>query len=310
MGGQTESKSSTTYPDWVNEAGEFLTAKGKDFANTDFTAYTGDRVADFSSDQSNAFQRLRDVIAGAPQVGPEALNMVRTAANAPAQAVSTERVVDEGGKLGSIASYTDPYMKAADGPVQAAIRKITEASDVQRKGIGAGATMAGAFGDARHGIKEAQLGRDTSLAIGETAGNLYGKAFSDAMASRTGDLNRFGQTDLANAGFNETALGRMAKGATDLTGTAQADQQRMLQQVAALLESGGQQQGQEQMGLDRAWEEFLREQYGDTTTKLGVLGSALGAGPKESTTTTQTPDTTGARLAGSAMGAILLAAMM
>jgi hypothetical protein len=307
MAKQQKTTQKTDVPEWLDAYGETAFGKAKEVAAdfpTEFKAYEAPRVADFSGDQTNAFQQLRNLIAGAPQIGPEAMGMVRTAANAPAQAVSTERVVDEGGKLGTIASYTDPYMKAAEGPVQAAIRKITEAADATRKKVGAGATMAGAFGDARHGVAEAENEKNRGLAIGETAGNLYSKAMSDAMAARTGDLNRFGATDTANAQFNETALGRLFKGATDLTGTAQADQQRLLQQVSALLESGGKQQANEQLGLDRAFEEFIRE-YGHDFNVLNALTGAAKGTPTDSTTTSKAPDNSWMGALGSIAGALL-----
>src|SRR5262245_34342725 len=102
-GGKKTSRStqSVEYPDWINNAGQLLVSKGEDLVNRPFESYTGNRVAGFSGDQTNAFQQVRDLIGNAPQIGPEVQDNLRQFASAPAQNVSTERVVDTNGRLGS-----------------------------------------------------------------------------------------------------------------------------------------------------------------------------------------------------------------
>src|SRR5690606_35357417 len=122
-----------------------------------------------------------DLIANAPQVGAEAIGGAREYAHAPAQELTTERIVDESGRLGAIADYFNPYVEQA---LQPALRKIQEASDDQRRRSGAGATASGAYGDARHGILESQLYRDTGTAMGDVASEFYLDAFRDALGLR------------------------------------------------------------------------------------------------------------------------------
>lgn len=291
----------TKLPDWMNDAGEFLVGYGTDLANKPFQAYTDPRVAGFSDDQTNAFQMLRNVISGAPNIGPEVLEGIRTAANAGPQSVGTERLVDEGGRLGAMADYINPYTDARLTPV---IRRIEEAADQERKRIGAGATMAGAYGDARHGVREAQLARDKNLAISEAAGTAHADAFDKAMAGRSGDVARFLQTDLANAGYSEAALNRLLGGSTALLAGATGDQDRLLKQVQALLGSGGQQQALGQAGLDAQFQEFLRR-YGHDFNIMNALAGVLKSTPTSNTVTESRPDNSGLQLIGSVLAAMI-----
>ena len=280
---ESEKTSTTSVPGFVQDASQKLISKAETLADKPFEPYTGERVAGLTADQQNAFQQLRDLIAGAPKVGADAVAGAQHYANAPAQSISTERVVDEGGKLGSIEDYLNPNNEQAKQP---ALRKIMEAADAQRKRIGASATSAGAFGDARHGIVENQLDSTTSQAIGDTSAKFMAEAFDKAMGLRTGDLNRFGTVDKTNADYAETALGREmlgSKGAVDIAG---ADQKRQLEQIQALLASGAIQQGTEQAGLDALFQEFMRA-YGNDYNVLDALSKALG-GSRGSYDTTQT----------------------
>jgi hypothetical protein len=315
MGGQSKSTSTTQYPQWLNDFGESVGPLASAAATklpSDASAYPGQGVAGFSGDQTDAFQQLRNVVAGAPQnVYDTVSNWITGAATAPAQQISTERVVDQGGRLGSIDDYVAPAMAAAEGPVQSAIRKIQEAADAQRKRIGAGAINAtsGEADDSRYGIQEGMLNRDTSLAIGETAGNLYNTAYTNAMNQRAADLARFLGVDTANAQFGETALGRAMTGANALETGAQSDQTRLLQQIQALLTSGTTQQANDQAGLNSAYQESLGE-YGQPFNVLAALSGALRGMPTSSTTTTSQPDNTLYGLGGALGSAALMAMLM
>ena len=63
----------TDVPGYVTEAGTDLAAKSSEVLNKPFEGYTAPRVADFTGDQQTAFQKLRDMISNAPQVGGAAI---------------------------------------------------------------------------------------------------------------------------------------------------------------------------------------------------------------------------------------------
>lgn len=283
----------TAIPSWLEAASKSLAEKTQTAADKPFEAYTGDRVADLTPDQQTAFQQLRSFVSGGET--PDAL---RRAMSAPAQTVGTERVVDEGGRLGAIGDYLNPYVENALRP---ALTKIQEQADARRKQINAGATSARAFGDARHGIVESTLDKNTSQAVGDTASQFMMNAFDRSMANRQTDVTRFADTDKTTGQFAETALNREA-------GTAQALQSNLLQQLQAMLGAGAIQQGNEQQGFDAAYQEFIR-QYQHDPTQLKTMASVLGALPYSKTTNTDstayTPDNSLLGLAGSLGGAAL-----
>lgn len=290
-------------PEYVETGGKKLIADATKIADKPFAAYTGDRVADFTPDQLTAFQKIRDLVGSAPNVLNESLQGARGYANAPAQRIGTERIVDEGGQLGAISDYFNPHVDAALSP---AIRKIMEAADAQRKQIGASATSSGAFGDARHGVVEGVLNRDTSQVIGDTASRFYNDAWNTAMSERESDLNRFKDTDVTNANFNESGLNRLLTGSGAISNRVSGDQEMKLQQIQSLLSGGNQQQGNAQAGLDAGFQEFLRGQGWDFTV-LEALSSALNAAPyqKTQTQTSSRPDNSGLGVLGSVAGAVL-----
>lgn len=282
---------SAPIPTWLEDASKGLVGKANEYADKPFEAYGGDRVADITADQSTAFQQLRDFISGG-----DTTKAARDAMTAPAQTVGTERTVDEGGRLGQISDYMNPYIEKA---LQPALAKVQETADARRKQINAGATAGHAFGDARHGILESTHDLNTSRAMGDTASQFMANAFDKTMATRAGDLNRFGDIDKTNAQFGETALNR------ELTGS-NAVQQQMIQQIQALLGAGGIQQGTEQAGLDAQYQEFIR-QFQDDPNKLKILSEALSRIPYSKTSTSNTdmiqPDNSGMALLGSAASA-------
>lgn len=298
-----DSKTTTVQkvPDYIEEGGKEVIRRSQALADKPYESYTGNRVADFSGDQMSAFQQLRDLISNAPQVGGEALAGARTYASAPAQSISTERIVDEGGQLGAIDDYLNPYVENALTP---ALRRIQEQSDAQRKRIAAGATAGGAFGDARHGILEAQLGRDTSTAMGDTASQFYLDAFERALGARRDDLGRMLDVDKSNAVFSEQALDRGFQGTGALLDRTAQDQQTALERIKALLTTGGMQQGNEQAELDAAFEDFLRK-YGHDFDVIGMMASALSGVPYTKTQTTTQPNNSGLGFLGSAAGSLL-----
>lgn len=123
--------------------------------------------------------------------------------------VNTERLVDEGGFLGSIDSYMNPYLDQVLDPT---IREINEQSQRQQNQIGAQAMMSGAFGDARHGIAEGEQRSRTNEAISDTVGSTYRDAFDTAMGLRAGDIGRFDTSQRFNAGMEDAAKNRQMQG--------------------------------------------------------------------------------------------------
>lgn len=233
---EAEAKETKTVPDYIKQAGQeaISAAKALDWKGEPL------EIAGFSDDQRSAFQQVRDL--------------------ASKPGISTESLVDEGGRLGPISKYMNPSLDAALSPT---LRAIQEAEDANRKRIGAGATSAEAYGDARHGIQEVGNMQSAQTARREAAGSLYSRAFETAMQMRGVDLSRFSDIDKTN--FMQT-----------------------LQAASALLSTGGQQQGLDQAKNQAVLDQFLRK-YGANKDMVNALIAALGQ-PYETTTTTTQPD--------------------
>jgi hypothetical protein len=270
---------------------------------------------------------------------PEALEMSRNYASAPASQISGDymsapaqdipfyTLVDPNSPLGPMSDYMNPYSETV---LQNTLQKIYDAADKAKLNLGARATSASAYGDARHGIEGSQLQLNTNRAVGETSGNLLKEMFDTAMGWRGSDMARLFGTDKANADYNETALERLYKGDTanatlnetalnrqrtgaqDMLALQGANQNMMLQRLAAMLGAGGLEQGNKQAQLDAAYQEFLRGQSWDAN-RAAQAASIIRGVPYSSSTTNQgsqtgtstqtAPDNSLWQLAGTLAGA-------
>lgn len=109
--------------------------------------------------------------------------------------ISTERLVDENGWLGSIDSYMSPYTQRVLDPV---VRELQQEDQRQKNRIGGMAQMSGAFGDARHGIMEGEQSSRTNEAIGDATNRVYSDAYNTAMGQRASDIGRKDALDTGN----------------------------------------------------------------------------------------------------------------
>ena len=122
-----------------------------------------------------------------------------------ADTLTTGTVVDEGGPLGAISSYMNPYLSNSLDPT---IREIQEESERQRRSIGASATMSGAFGDGRHGIMEGENFEKTNQAVSDATYRANKDAYDNAMALRSSDRGRMDTMAVNDAALTEAAQGR------------------------------------------------------------------------------------------------------
>ena len=199
-----------------------------DISQQEFTPYEGQMVADIPTMSMEA-QQFYDVAGNIAGMTPEQY-AAQTAAN------------------------MSPYQSQV---IDAALARSARERDIARTGEMADITRAGAFGNERRGVFEAErqaayeIGRDQMIA------DLLSQGYSQAQA----------QT-MAQLGQSQSAAQQAAAGYTQL---------------------GGLQQATEQSRLDAQMQEFLRQQQ-DPYQRLGALSTAAGGIPTmTSTTTTQRP---------------------
>jgi hypothetical protein len=163
-----------------------------------------------------------------------------------APTLSTKGVMDESGPLGAIAAYMGPYLEQVLNPQ---IREINEASDRNRRGIGAQAAMAGAFGDARHGVMEGENYEKTNQAITDATGKTYADAFLNALTQRQQDMGRIDSMATQDAALTENAQARRLSAGQSNQAASENALARALQANVA---TGNFSQAGAQMGLDAA----------------------------------------------------------
>lgn len=118
-----------------------------------------------------------------------------TAGKYQSRNVGTERLVDEGGQLGKISDYMNPY---TDAVVQPQIRELGKARRRAMIQSGEQATAAGAFGDARQGVADSLTNKNYLDQVSDVTGQGYSDAYNQAMAQRSADVGRFLQAGQAN----------------------------------------------------------------------------------------------------------------
>ena len=236
--------------------------------------------------------------------------------------LSTKGIMDESGPLGAVSTYINPFLENVLNPQ---LREIQEESERQRRSIGAGAAMAGAFGDARHGIMEGENFEKTNQAVADTTGKTMSDAFLNALTQRQADMGRIDNMAVQDASLADNALGRQLQadvqtGQFGLAGRKmdhdvelanQAARQNATERIAtaaqaaqgignnrlsnifnvndALMNAGNFAQGQEE-ARRRTMQQFQEAIASkDYNSAIRLLQAAQGA-PKEGTVTTESTD--------------------
>jgi hypothetical protein len=212
--------------------------------------------------------RVDELIDSSP-VEPYGGRMTADLSDAERSAMEYFQRLQEGGggfAGADLSPYMNPYL---DEVLGATMGDINRQRDLAVGQTGDAAMQAGAFGGSRHGVAQAETERAYGDIAARTAAGLRGDAFNQA-------AGLFGQ-----------------------------DQNRMMQGAMGAAGIGGLQRQQEQMGLDREYQDFLR-QYQDPFMRAQIQTGLLGAMPRGQTqTTTSSPNWLG--MAGTAIqGAGLL----
>ena len=182
----------------------------------------------------------------------------------------------------AMSQYYNPYTSEV---IDQAMGDIARAGEIQRRGIGAQAVGAGAFGGSRQAIAESELGRNVLDQQARTAGQLRQSGFQKALeaAQRGAQLmggigQAFGQlgATTADIGRVQSELGRADLGTlTQLGGLGQQQQQRVLE-------------AQRQNLLQQSQEPFTRLEIGQQLLK-GIPSTGLGSTFKSVTTPDANP---------------------
>ena len=214
-----------------------------------YEAYGGQRVAGFSDLQNKAMSG----IAGLQGFQP------------------TQYTSQSFTSPGMQQQYMSPYQQ---GVTDIEKREAQRTADINATKLGAGAVNQGAFGGYRHGIVEAEHGRNTAQQLGD----IQARGLQRAYESGQQQFNAEQQRDMARQQAQE-----LANRYGYQTGISALGQQ---------LDVGGMQQNLAQKGLDVGYQDYLnRMKY--PYEQMNFLRSSLSGLPLESSTTTQGYDKPG-----------------
>lgn len=221
------------------------------------------------------------LIAGFSPLQNAGMNMAANSATAYQPDLYTAEGMTAGGAQGwspqAAQQYMSPYAMAALAPQMQALG-LQQAQ--QQKGIDAGATQAGAFGDARHGVAQGMNDFYGNLAMNDLVSQGMNSAYNSGMSAFQNDQSR-----LLGAG-------------QQMAGLAGQQQQQGLAGADALFGAGGQQQALTQQQLDAAYKNF-QNQFNYPADALNMRIAALTSSPY-STVNTQSlsPGSTAAQNIG------------
>jgi len=213
-----------------------------DINQNPYQSYQGQRIADFTPMQQQAFQNVGNMQVtpqtgqGSALAGTAGLASLGAGANYAQQATNPY----------AQQAYMSPYIQNALQPQLAELGRQFDITGQQEKGR---ATAAGAFGGTRQALMQAENDRNRNMAMNQVIGQGYQNAFDKAQQAM-----QFGTT-AGLQGYNQAL-----QGANTLGQLGQNQYQQQMGINAAQQQAGAQQQAQAQQGLTNAYQEFLNRQ--------------------------------------------------
>jgi hypothetical protein len=177
-------------------------------------------------------------------------------------------------------------------PTLAAIQRQADIAKTGPGGVGASATAAGAFGDARQGVENANVDEAAMRQAALATGQAYQNAFQNAAGLRGIDVSNLMNTQSANAALRQQQLQNMLGSGNALTNLSQYTTGTGLNLAQALNQAGTQQQQLGQQQMNALYNQQLQNLLGPYQYQLPALNQTLSAAmpSQPTTTTTQQPN--------------------
>src|SRR5262249_52942024 len=188
------------------------------------------------------------------------------------------------------------------------LQEITRQADIAKNGpggVGAQATAAGAYGDARQGVENANVDETAMRQAAQATAGAYQTAFQNAANLRGIDVANVLNTQAQNANLNEQALARVFGSGSALQNLAQYQTGQGVNLAQADLNAGNQQQQNAQQQANATYSQALQALLGPYQYQVPALNSTIAAlTPTQPTTTTvQQPNNAGWNILGTILGA-------
>jgi hypothetical protein len=184
--------------------------------------------------------------------------------------------------------YIDPNLQLELNPTLAEITRQAQIAKTGPGGVGAGATAAGAYGDARQGVEDANVDAAAMRQAAQATAGAYQNAFTNAAALRGTDVANLINTQGQNANLNEQALARVLGAGSALQNLANYQTGTGVNLAQSLLGAGNQQQQLAQQQANAVYNQALQDVLGPYQYQVPALNAALQAASVGSPTTTTT----------------------
>lgn len=229
-------------------------------ASQPFPTYQGQLVAGFDPMQTQALGATPGA-ANSYQPGlTNATNLTNNAATSYQpmlnQAGATTNGAVRNWDAGTASQYMSPYIMQALAPQMQALQQNQQ---MQQHQIDAGATSAGAFGDARHGVAQATQNFNNNLALNDLVGQGMNTAYTtglQAFQNQESQQLAQGQQQAALAGMQQNLQLAPAQQQAAL---AAQQQQLGLNATNAIFGAGTQNQELQQQQLNSAYQNYLNQ---------------------------------------------------
>jgi len=302
-GGDQTSTQVQDLPEWTKPYAKEVLGKSSALAQTPYQAYGGERTAQFTPLQQQAFQ-------GAGAMTPSAATGqgINIAGQAAGQALGTSYNPYATGQFGAQASqYMDPYMQNV---VDIQQREAQRQADIARTQSGANAVRSGAFGGSRQAIVDAEAARNLALQKGDIQARGLQDAYSRGLNQFNTEQQLREQSRQYGAGLGLQGLQTALTGAGQLgaLGGQQFGQGLDINKLQNAY--GTQQQQQVQNILTQQYEDFLAQKK-FPYQQLEFQSNLLRGTPSGSVTTMYAPSPSTAQQLGSlGMGAYGVSQLM
>jgi hypothetical protein len=254
-----QSVTQTSIPEYARPYVERMLGKTEaltDINQNPYQTYEGQRIAEFSPMQQQAFSNVRNMQT-APQLG-QANNFA--GASGLGSLGTAYQMAGVGNQYNQMATnpyavqaFMNPYLNASLQPQLAEIGRQYDITGQQEQSK---ATGQGAFGGYRQALMQAENNRNRNMGMNQAIGQGYNTAFNNAQQAQQfganlglqglqGALSGYGQANQAAGTLGQ--LGQTEFGQRQAINTAQ-------QQVGAV------QQAQAQQNLDQGYQDFLKQQ--------------------------------------------------
>ena len=250
----------TTIPEYARPYMERLLGKAEASTASPYQAYGGQRTAEFSPLQQQAFH-------GAAALGPaKQINTgTQIAGIAGLQGIEAgQQYAQQATSPGSTKAYMSPYVENA---LQPQMREVARQSAIQGQQNIAQAAKAGAFGNSRFGLQEAERQRNAI----QLQSDIYGKGMQTAF-EQARQAQQFG----ADLGLRGAGIGLQGASTLGQLGQTQFGQQEAAMRAQA--GAGALQQQRSQAALDQAYQDFLT-QRGYQQQQLSFMSDILRGAP-------------------------------